>query len=48
VRNNVYYPEQDNFIRINLKNGIIDTTNVLTIVSYENNDDLKEGTYIYA
>jgi hypothetical protein len=45
VGNNVYYPEQDNIIRINLKNGIIDTTNVLTIVTYENNDDLKEGTY---
>ncbi|MFA5602766.1 MAG: hypothetical protein WDA21_03405 [Bacilli bacterium] len=43
--NDVYYPEQDNIIRINLKNGITDITNVLTITTYENNDDLAEGTY---
>ncbi len=45
VGNNVYYPESDNMVHINLNNGISDITKALTVTTYVNNDDLASGIY---
>lgn len=47
VGDDIYYPEEDNIIRINLKNGIDDVTKKLTIITCQNNGYLKEGTYYF-
>ena len=44
---NTYYPEEDNLVRINLNNGISDVTKDLTIITYDNNSNLTDGTYYF-
>ena len=43
--NYTYYPKDDNIVRINLDNGITDVTKVITIITYDDNAQLEEGTY---
>ncbi len=45
VGTNEYYPENDNKVHIDLNNGIEDTTKTITIITKENNANLKEGLY---
>jgi hypothetical protein len=47
VGSSIYYPEEDNVVRINLDNGITDITKTLTIITYENNGGLEAGTYYF-
>lgn len=47
VGDNIYYPGDDNIVRINFNDGINDVTKDLTIITYENNSPLKEGTYYF-
>lgn len=47
VGNDIYYPEEDNIVRINLKSGITDVTKNLTIITYDNNGNLEEGQYYF-
>jgi hypothetical protein len=43
----IYYPEDDNIVRINLGSGISDITKALTIVTSENNSGLGAGIYYF-
>ena len=45
IGDSIYYPGLDNIIRINLSDSITDTMSVLKVVTYESNNDLKDGTY---
>jgi hypothetical protein len=47
VGNSIYYPGADNIVRINFNNGIADVTKALTIITYENNSNLTDGTYYF-
>ncbi len=47
VDNNIYHPESDNIVRINLNNGINDVTKNLTIITGDNDTNLEEGTYYF-
>lgn len=45
IGDNKYYLEEDNIVRISLKNGIDEVEATLTIITNENNSDLEVGTY---
>jgi hypothetical protein len=47
IGENIYYPEEDNIVRIDLENGINDISKALTIITSENNSDLAAGTYYF-
>ncbi len=47
IGDTVYYPGDDNIIRIAFNDGINDVTKDFTIITYENNSPLKEGTYYF-
>ncbi len=47
VGNSIYYPEEDNIIRINLGNVITDITKVLSIITSTDNINLDSGTYYF-
>lgn len=47
VGNNIYHPESDNIVHINLNSGINDVTKNLTIITGDNNTNLEEGTYYF-
>lgn len=47
IDSNEYYPTSDNLIRINLNNGINDTTKVLSIIVDEDNTTLPSGNYYF-
>ena len=47
VGNNIYRPESDNIIHINLNNGINDITKTLSIITGDNDSNLDEGTYYF-
>lgn len=47
IGNNIYHPENDNIVHINLNSGINDATKTLTIITGDNNTNLEEGTYYF-
>ncbi|MGE5456027.1 MAG: hypothetical protein ACM3O4_02875 [Ignavibacteriales bacterium] len=47
IGNNIYHPENDNIVHINLNSGINDVTKTLTIITGDNNTNLEEGTYYF-
>lgn len=47
VGNNIYHPESDNIVHINLNSGINDVTKNLTIITGDNSTNLEEGTYYF-
>lgn len=47
VGDETYYPGNDNLVRINFNNGFNDVTKNLTILTYETNSKLKDGTYYF-
>ena len=47
IEDNIYTPENDGVVRINLNNGILDTTKTLTIETSQNGLKLPSGTYYF-
>jgi hypothetical protein len=47
IGDNIYYPEKDNIVHINLENGFSNVNKTLTIITNENNNDLNEGLYYF-
>lgn len=45
VGDKLYYPGNDNIVRINFNEGFNEVNKNLTITTYENNNNLEDGTY---